>query len=390
VLAAFLDGLGADAIDRMPFLARQPTVRRMRTELGYSITCHASMYTGLRPDRHGLWFVWQRRPETSPFRWLRPFRFLDAIDNLPMHLVATKVTRPFVRTTSWFGLPYPVHVRWRDIPDLDITERKLWPEPGYLAPADTIFDRMRASDVRFEIVGMDRERPIGLAAIEAWSPPADPAAFTMLFAGDVDHASHAHGQGSAEVTELLGRIDRAIERHAAVLSRNGLEPRLVVWSDHGHHDVRRLNPLTYLKERGLDLGRHAHVIDTNFIRFWVDDPDERRGLIGQLDGLGIGHVLTDAELDAYRVRMPDDRYGNVIFYVELPYALSHTIWGFGRRLASGHGYLPDHPGSDAAFVSNLPARDGTLDLVDVAPSLLELLGLEVAPGLDGRSAWADR
>jgi arylsulfatase A-like enzyme len=192
------------------------------------------------------------------------------------------------------------------------------------------------------------------------------------------------------VTELLANVDRTIERHAAALTRDGREPILVVWSDHGHHDVRRLNPLRFLKDRGIDLSRHTYVIDTNFIRFWVDDPDERRRLAMELDSLGIGHVLTESELDAYRVRMADDRYGNVIFYVELPYALSHTIWGFGRRLASGHGYLPDHPGSDAVFVSNLPTREGQLDLVDVAPSLLELLGLTVDPGLDGRSVWIDR
>ena len=390
VLAIFIDGLGADAIERMPFLARQRTVRRMRTELGYSITCHASMYTGLRPDRHGLWFVWQRRPESSPFRWLRPLRFLDAIDNLPMRVVATKVTRRFVRTTSWFGLPYPVHARWRDMPDLDIAERKLWTDPGYLAPAATIFDRMRADGVPFEIVGMQRGGAVGLAAIEAWRRPPTSSRFTYLFAGDVDHASHAHGQGSGEVTDLLARFDREIERRVDEFAREGVEPILVVWSDHGHHDVRRLNPLTFLKERGIDLGRYAHVIDTNFIRFWVEDPDERRRLAGDLDGLGIGHVLTESELDAYRVKMRDDRYGNVIFYVELPYALSHTIWGFGRHLASGHGYLPEHPGSDAAFVSNLPARDGQLELVDVAPSLLELLGLRIDRDLDGRSVWSDR
>ena len=387
VLAVFLDGLGADAVERMPFLAGQATVRRVRTELGYSITCHASMYTGLRPDRHGLWFVWQRRPETSPFRWLRPLRFLDAVDNLPMHLAATKVTRRFVRTTSWFGIPYPVHVRWRDIPDLDIAERKLWTEPGYLAPATTIFDVMRASRVPFEIIGMTRGRSAGLAGIEAWRQPRTPAPFTYLFAGDIDHASHAHGQGSRAVTDLMARVDAAIERTFSAMPRIGQEPVLVVWSDHGHHDVQRLNPLAYLRERGFDIGRHPHVIDANFIRLWIDDLDERRRVSERLDSLGIGHVLTDAELEEYRVRMPDDRYGNVIFYVELPLALSHTIWGYGRRLASGHGYLPDHPGSDAVLASNVPAREGQLDLVDVAPSLLELLGLPVEPGLDGRSVW---
>lgn len=383
VLAVFLDGLGADAVARMPFLASQTTVRRMRTELGYSITCHASMYTGLRPDRHLLWFVWQRRPEASPFRWLRPFRFLNAIDNLPMHVIATKITRRFVRTTSWFGIPYPVHVPWRYIPDLDVAERKLWPEPGYLAPATTIFDDMRAAGIPFEIVGLARGRSMGLAAIEAWTPPERPAPFTYLFAGDIDHASHAHGQDSAEVTELLLRVDRAIERQLHALG----SPALVVWSDHGHHDVRRLNPLTFLAEHRFDIRRWPHVIDTNFIRLWIADAGERREVVERLDALGIGHVLTDSELERHRVKMPDDRYGNVIFYLELPWAFSHTIWGFGRRLASAHGYLPDHPGSDAVLVSDLPAGEGPFDLVDVAPSLLELLGLSAAPGIDGRSVW---
>jgi predicted AlkP superfamily pyrophosphatase or phosphodiesterase len=389
VLAVFLDGLGADSVRHMPFLSAQGTVERVRTELGYSITCHASMYTGLRPDRHGLWFVWQRRPESSPFRWLRPFRALDVIDNLPMHVLATKITRRFVHTTSWFGIPYPVHVRWRDIPDLDIAERKLWPDPGYLAPAATIFDTMRAHRTTFEIVGMTRGHAAGLAGIEAWTAPTSPAQFTYLFAGDIDHASHAHGQKSQRVRDLLGRVDEAIEaKHGEVTRRLGEEPALLVWSDHGHHDVQRMNPLVELEKHRIPLRRYPHVIDTNFLRMWIDDAAERADVAGRLDELGIGHVLTDDELRRHRVSMPDDRYGNLIFYLDVPWAFSHTIWGFGRRLASGHGYLPDHPGSDAVLVSNLPTREGPLDLVDLAPSVLELLGLPIAPALDGRSVWS--
>ena len=386
VLGVFLDGLGADAVDDMPFLRAQATVRRMRTELGYSVTCHASMYTGLRPDRHGLWFVWQRRPQSSPFRWLRPLRFLNRVDNLALHVLATKVTRRFARTASWFGIPYPVHARWRDIPDLDVSERKLWPEPGYLN-VPTIFDAMRSANVRFEIVGMNRRPPRGLESWRAWEPQGDPAPFTYLFAGDVDHTSHAHGQRSAEVRELVREVDGLIEQRYRALADRVSELRLMVWSDHGHHDVQTVNPLPLLRERGVGL-HHPYVIDSNFIRMWVDDATERTRVRDALDGLGIGHVLSDDELRRHRVKMDDDRYGNVIFYVDLPWALTHTIWGFGRRLASAHGYLPEYPRSDALFVSNVPARDGDLHLVDVAPSLLALLGIPADPGLDGAIAWA--
>lgn len=387
ILAVFLDGLGADAIRHMPFLSSQSTIRRLRTELGYSITCHASMYTGLRPDRHGLWFVWQRGPERSPFRWLRAFRFLDRVDNLPMHVAATKLTRRFVRTTSWFGVPYPIHIPWRYLPELDISERRLWIEPGYLDTAPTVFDRLRSAGVGFEVVGMAKGPTVGLAAVEGWSAPGAVQPLTYFFAGDVDHASHAHGQDSPEVASLLRRVDAAIERQLQVLSNRAGAADLVVWSDHGHHDVQRLDPFELFGRHRFDITRHLHVIDTNFVRLWVDDPQRRRDVVHRLNAMGVGHVLSDEELERYRVRMSDDRYGNVIFYLELPHAFSRTIWGFGRRLASAHGYLPEHPRSDGVFVSSMPAREGLLDLVDIAPTLLARMGLPIPAGLDGQSVW---
>ena len=389
VLAVFLDGLGADAIDRMPFLAGLASVRRLRTELGYSITCHASMYTGLRPDRHGLWFVWQRDERRSPFRWLRPLKSLDVVDNLALHVVATKVTRRFVRTTSWFGIPYPVHIPWRYLPQLDVAERRLWSEPGYLETSPTMFDRMRQVQVPFDIVGMaPRGELTGLAAVEAWQPLGASPALTYLFAGEIDHASHAFGQRSPEVTALLGRVDRLIEHHFGALRSRSPNAELVVWSDHGHHDVEGLDPLRLLRDRGIRIDRYLHVIDTNFIRLWIDSEHERRVMTERLNQLGIGRVLTEDELRYNRVLMPDDRYGNLIFYLELPHAFTRTIWGFGRRLASAHGYLPDHSASDGVFASSRAGARESMHVVDIAPTVLEMLG--VAPGLDldGRSAWA--
>lgn len=386
-MAVFLDGLGADALGRMPFLSSQTTTRRVRTELGYSITCHASMYTGLRPDRHHRWFVWQRGPGSSPFRWLRPLRFLSAIDSLALRVGATKVTRRFVRTTSWFGVPYPVHVPWKYLPLLDISERRLWTDPGYVEGIPTIFDQMRAAGVSTQIVGMAKRGRRGLQAIQEWQPQGSRAQFTYLFAGDIDHASHQFGQGSSEVSALLARTDALIAEHFRVAQQWSPNIVLVVWSDHGHHDVQRLDPFQLLTRHEIDLSPYLHVIDTNFIRVWVSSDAERRSIVARLDAMGVGHVLSEADLDRYRCRMPDDRYGNVIFYLDVPYAFDRTIWGYGRNLASAHGYLPDHPRSDGIFISSLPARDGVVDLVDVAPSLLAVLELPIQPGLDGQSVW---
>jgi Type I phosphodiesterase / nucleotide pyrophosphatase len=387
ILAVFLDGLGFAALERMPFLAAQPSVRRLRTELGYSITCHASMYTGVRPDRHLLWFLWQRGPQTSPFRWTRSFSWLSPVDNLPLHLLATRIARRLTPTTSWFGIPNVVHLPWRYFPELDLSERRLWSEPGYLSSAPTIFDHLRQSGVPFEIVGMDRERAEGLSAVVRHQP--DPRQrLTYLFIGDVDHASHAHGQDSPGTTAVLREIDRQIQREFEQLQRQDPQAVLIAWSDHGHHDVQRVDPFEVLAEHHVSLARHLHVIDTNFIRAWIDDPAERADVAAKLNAMGIGFTLDDATLERYRCRMPDDRYGNLLFYLDLPYAFSRTIWGFGRRLASGHGYLPDYPGSDGVLCSSLPVQPRELALVDIAPSVLALTDIPAPAGLDGRSFWA--
>jgi len=69
----------------MPFLNSLETRRKMRTELGYSPTCDASIFTGVYPNKHLHWFSWKYSPNTSPYEWMRKIR----LDKLP-HNIFTK------------------------------------------------------------------------------------------------------------------------------------------------------------------------------------------------------------------------------------------------------------------------------------------------------------
>ena len=58
------------------------------------------------------------------------------------------------------------------------------------------------------------------------------------------------------------------------------------------------------------------------------------------------------------------------------------------RFVSMHGYSPDHPNSDAVFISNKKVRDSShLELVDVMPSILDIFGIEVPANVDGKVIW---
>ncbi len=57
VLSIFADGVRFDSLQFMPFL-NSLNKAPLETVLGYSITCHPSMYTGVYPDKHKIVFHW--------------------------------------------------------------------------------------------------------------------------------------------------------------------------------------------------------------------------------------------------------------------------------------------------------------------------------------------
>ena len=59
VLTVFIDGLKPENIEHMPFLNSFSNKKKIKTEFGYSPTCYASMFTGVKPNKHLVWFTWK-------------------------------------------------------------------------------------------------------------------------------------------------------------------------------------------------------------------------------------------------------------------------------------------------------------------------------------------
>jgi predicted AlkP superfamily pyrophosphatase or phosphodiesterase len=388
LVTIFLDGLRPESLKYMPFLASLPYQNRMKTLLGYSVACHASMYTGVFPDRHLLWFIWKYAPDTSPHRWLQFLPFPILFNHLPAKYFLTKTARLFSRPSGFFGLPYIVHLPVKYWKFIDVAEKKFWLQPNYLDTYPSMFDLLRENNVDFDVVGMicgaaktaDAVANYQFSVLKPW---------TYLFFGDVDGLSHRFTQDSPETTSELKRFDQIIERIVTRLQKESNDLVIIAFSDHGHIEIeRKVDVYRHFKEYGDNLNHYLHIIDANYLRIWFSTHHQEKHIREILSNLPGGYILEQHHLRKYHVLMPDNRYGDLIYYLDAPLIFSKTIWGWSRSINSMHGYSPDHERMDGFIASNRPFdMSKPCQLVDILPSHLSAMNISIPQGLDGRVIW---
>jgi hypothetical protein len=120
------------------------------------------------------------------------------------------------------------------------------------------------------------------------------------------------------------------------------------------------------------------------VRFWFKNEKEREEVervLSRMDDKGF--ILTDKILKRYHAEIPKNKYGELIFYLEKPYAFDVV----DPRDVSMHGYLPEHPDLDGVCVSNRKIAGSYIKLQDIAPSILHALGLKIPEYMDGEPIW---
>ena len=258
------------------------------------------------------------------------------------------------------------------------------PKP-FLGNYPTIFKILRDNNLSYEIVGMQR-RADEAAKTMARHKLANPKALTYYYIGDIDPLSHYYRQESPTAIERIKFIDRAIEQKYKALERKFDDFYFILLSDHGHINVEgRVNLHSYFAQCDKNLNDFLHFLDACYARFWFRNEIERTEVEKVLSQMGDkGFILSDEILEKYHVRMPDNRYGDLIFYLKPTYIFDIVP----PKNISMHGYLPDEPGYDGVFVTNKRIKDKPyIELVDIMPSVLDALGLKIPEYVDGESLW---
>jgi hypothetical protein len=165
---------------------------------------------------------------------------------------------------------------------------------------------------------------------------------------------------------------------------------------------------------GLDLATDAYdvFVENTKATLWFHDEHAGARIVENLRSSGLGTLVMREEMRRYDLLFDDNSYGDAYFYTELgstffpndfhqPLAsLVRTAFDRQQRQRwrvpwhqADHGYLPDN---DCEIGFMILAEDGyeaiaePAALIDIAPTLLDLLQLPPAASMRGRAALRPR
>ncbi len=313
---------------------------------------HVSLVTGVQPQKHGI----VNNSFRDPARGV--FRKRDIPSWIEVEPLWSLLQREGIASASyhWVGSEGP------------------WPGGGgplYWKPFDSRIPEMTKVEQALDWLQIEESCQ-------------RPRFVTMWFHG-ADHPGHVHGPGSKEVKRSLREQDRAIARLWDGLSKAGLRDSttLVFLSDHGMAaPTSSVDLATQLAEAGVE----ASVFGIGgFATVNLEPPSvlNRAKALSAIREAGLRGYLRE-EVPA-SLAVDHERFGDIVVLAPSSTAIVRP----GVDLRGFHGYEPSDPAMAAFLVVLGPGVAAGQVLprvrsIDVAPTVLALLGVEVPKWMEGK------
>jgi hypothetical protein len=351
-LFVFIDACGWEIIKEDPFASDlAPHRRRLQSVFGYSSACIPSILSGRWPAQHRNWCYFVYDPKNSPFRSLRPLRWL------PRAITSRRRVRrwlsKFVKTRLKFRGYFDLYnIPFRHISLFDFTEKKNPLQPGGLNHGPNIFDHLQDHGIPYHVSDPVRGEQQNLDRLLR-DIAAERIDFAFLYWPELDGLMHRVGNNSPAVPEKLRDYEKGLARLLAAAREHYQDVHLYVFSDHGMANCDRLLDLqAKVDALGFKMGRdYAAVYDSTMARFWFFNEKARREITTCFDGLFEGDILNDANLADLGALFPDRYFGELIFLVDEGVLIVPSHMG-ERPIRAMHGYHPEAPHSYAALLTN--------------------------------------
>lgn len=351
-----------------------PNRKRLESVFGYSSTCVPSILSGRWPDEHRNWCYFVHDPKHSPFRSLRPLRWL------PKAITSRRVFRRWL--TKWVkarlgfrGYFDLYNIPFRHIHTYDFTEKKSPLQPGGMNRGENIFDFLVAQKIPYFVSDPEKseEHNRDALAAELRDGKVD---FAFLYWPGLDGLLHRVGNDSPEIPARLRTYEQWIEQLLTAARRQYGDIQLHVFSDHGmaNCDVH-LNLMARIEALPVVLGTdYAVVYDSTMARFWFFNALARDRIVAELQSVPQGRIVPDDELERQRTLFSDRQFGEVIFLVQEGVLIVPSHMG-ERPIRAMHGYHPTDKHSYATLLTNQPEIPGDVTAIPHLCTLMKRAAL---------------
>lgn len=351
-LFIMVDACGWEIVKDHPFLENvAPHRRKLESVFGYSSTCVPSILSGRWPDEHHNWCYFVYNPAESPFRSLRPLRWLPTAvtSRRIFRRWLTKFVKVQLKFRGYFDL---YNIPFKYIHLFDFTEKKSPLKPKGMNRGPNIFDLLEEKKIPYYVTDTSTPEDEHLKSLLA-DIDSKRIDFAFQYWAGLDGLLHMVGNDSPEIPKKLDHYDRWITQVMETAQKHYREVRLHVFSDHGmancdiHIDLRaKIDPL------GLEMGKdYAVVYDSTMARFWFLKPGVKERVIEVLNKVPEGRILLEDELRQYRTYFEDQSFGELIWLAEEGTLIVPSHMG-ERPIRAMHGYHPTDPQSYATLFSS--------------------------------------
>jgi len=351
-LFVFIDACGWEIIKNDPFVRRFALNRKRLTSVfGYSSACVPSILSGAWPVEHRNWCYFVYDPAHSPFKSLKPLRFL------PRAVTGRRIFRrwlsKFVKAQLKFRGYFDLYnIPFRHISLFDFSEKKSPLQPGGMNRGPNIFDFLEKRNIPYHVSNPAKKELENLSDLTACIQ-SESIDFAFLYWPELDGLLHRVGNDSPEISVKLRSYEQWIEALLATAQEHYAEVRLYIFSDHGMAncdellDLRgQINTLPLRMEKD-----YAVVYDSTMARFWFFNPRARQLIVERLQQVPQGRILPDEELEELHTLFPDRYFGELIFLVREGVLIVPSHMG-ERPLRGMHGYHPSEKHSYASLMTN--------------------------------------
>lgn len=344
----------------------------------------ASIFTGTTPNTHKIWTEFclreKKRANTVSQILKECCKFTDKIPSDFLHRVMRCIYWRLDKKIRPVMIP-AIFLDYFETTQLPITTPDAFPVP-------TIFDILRKEKRKYLFLTPHKGKDDIVFKTVYKLIENEEKDFWFIKFETLDQLGHRYGPNSSKMREALKNIDRFIYKLYLRFRERYKSGVFIVLSDHGMNHV---NSIINIKRKldGLPLTPpkdYIYFIDSTMTRFWFFNEKAKKLTLDALSKINAGRILGDNELRMLGIDKIGHRYGEIIFVLKEGYVFFPDFfrWDTPPRGMHGYAFESDKP----IFIihgDNVTIRDKSIRFIDIMPTVLKILNLQVPSTCEGVS-----